>query len=81
MLLSVGSVPYLHICQIWNIILNGAKSLLIGAEWNEEKVYNKKSQKVIGRTDKQSPDDSEERYEQYRNYVKYEMFIRGYSKR
>ena len=41
---SLAPFPY--------IILNGAKSLLIGAEWNEEKVYNKKSQKVIGRTDK-----------------------------
>lgn len=49
---SLAPFPYLHIRGIWNIILNGAKSLLIGAEWNEEKVYNKKSQKVIGRTDK-----------------------------
>ena len=46
----VGSFPIF--AHQGNIILNGAKSLLIGAEWNEEKVYNKKSQKVIGRTDK-----------------------------
>ena len=49
---SLAPLPNFQNRGIYNIILNGAKSLLIGAEWNEEKVYNKKSQKVIGRTDK-----------------------------